>query len=103
MAPGPRNDDTWAARKRAAKGNHDSSGGNWCHKKEQEDIGHVHRKNICKGRRPRRGNKLGTTNLPEDEGIDFDLDSCDRIMCDEDDAGTILNLLEENGIDADLI
>ena len=25
------------------------------------------------------------------------------VMCDEDDAGTILNLLEENGIDADLI
>ena len=45
----------------------------------------------------------GATNLLEDEGIDFDLDSCDRIMCDEDDVGTILNLLEENGIDADLI
>lgn len=43
------------------------------------------------------------TNLLEDEGIDFDLDSGDRIMCDEDDASTILNLLEENGIDADQI
>lgn len=43
------------------------------------------------------------TAILDNDGIMYDLDSGDRIMCDADDVNYIIGLLDDYGIDADLI